>query len=162
MAEVDPRRRHLGHPQRCRHQADDFTVGGEPRMTKQFGAQLQRFATRRQRRRQGMEDAVAIAQPGDPLPIEQMGVDPGNLRRHVGAHPERASRQLIDEFESPQLQILAGAGEQGIEVLEQGRHDQFVAVHLRTDQAVDAAAVRSSAASDGSASAICSGNSQFI
>ena len=60
--------------------------------------------------------------------VEQMGVDPRRLRRDIGTHPHGASGKLIDQLEGAQIEILAGAGQQRLEVFEHRRHDEFEAV----------------------------------
>ncbi len=63
-----------------------------------------------------------------------MRVDTRHLRRHVGAQAERAARQLVDQLEGAQVQILAPARQQRLEVFEQRRHDHLVAVDAKAVQ----------------------------
>ncbi len=56
-----------------------------------------------------------------------MGIDARHLRCHVGAHAHHSAGELIGELEGLQVEIVAGAGEQGLEILDEGRHHQFVA-----------------------------------
>ena len=60
--------------------------------------------------------------------IEQMGVDACRLRRDVGAHSHAASGNLVDQLEGTQIEIMAGAGQQRLEVLKHRRHDEFEAM----------------------------------
>jgi hypothetical protein len=54
-------------------------------------------------------------------------VDASGLRRGVGAQAQRAAAELIDELEGLQVELMPGAGEQRIQMLEQRRHDQLEA-----------------------------------
>ena len=129
MAEVDARQRQLDPVESRRHQADDFEVGFDAGITIQFGPQLDLLAAGRNVGRQGMQGAAAITQARDTLMVEQMRVDTGRLRRHVGADAHGPPRQLIDQLEGAQVQVLAGAGQQGIKVFEHRRHDVLEAAH---------------------------------
>jgi hypothetical protein len=60
-----------------------------------------------------------------------VGVDARHLRRGVGAQAQGAARELVDQLEGLQAQRLAGAGEQGFEVLQQRRHHQLIAIAAR-------------------------------
>jgi hypothetical protein len=55
-------------------------------------------------------------------------VDARDLRRDVRAHAEQAPGQRVDHLERLQLEIASGAGEQRLEVLDQRRLDEAVAV----------------------------------
>jgi hypothetical protein len=57
-----------------------------------------------------------------------MGVDAGDLRRAVGTQAHHAAGELVDQLEGLQIQRLAGAGQQRLQVLQQGRHDQLIAI----------------------------------
>jgi hypothetical protein len=57
-----------------------------------------------------------------------VGVDARHLRRGVGAQAQRAAGQLVDQLEGLQPERLAGAGQQRLQVLQQGRHHQLVAI----------------------------------
>ena len=57
-----------------------------------------------------------------------MRVDPRDLRRNVGAQAHHASRELVHQREGLQVEIVAGAGEQRLDVFQQRRHDQLVTV----------------------------------
>jgi hypothetical protein len=86
-------------------------AAGRPRyrpqagMAIEFGAELQRLARGVKARRQRMQHAAAIAQAGNALAIEQMGVDTRHLRRDVGANSHRAAGQLIDQLEGAQVKV---------------------------------------------------------
>ncbi len=143
MAEIDAPDRHLDPLQRPRHEPDYFEVGGDAGVAVHFGADQQRLAARGDARRQGMQHAAAIAQPGDARLVEQVRVDARRLRGDVGADAERPAGKLVGELESAQLEILPGAGQQRFEVFEQRRHDELEAaaaevVEQRPAQAFDA------------------------
>ena len=97
-------------------------------MSVEFGADLYRLAAGGYGRRHGMQHAVAIAQTGDATVVEQMGINARRLRRDIGTHAHGASGKLIDQLEGTQIEILAGAGQQRLEVFEHRRHDEFEAV----------------------------------
>ena len=54
-------------------------------------------------------------------------VDAGRLRRHVCAQSQQTPGKLVDQLEGLQVKIMAGAGEQGIQILNKRRLDQLVA-----------------------------------
>ena len=97
-------------------------------MAVDFGAELQRLARGVGSVGTGVQHRTAITQPGHAFAIEQVGVDARHLRRAVGPQPEHAPGQLIDQFERLQIERLAGTGQQGLQMLEQRRHDQLVTV----------------------------------
>ena len=97
-------------------------------MAVDLGADLQRLARRVQAGRLRVQHAAGIAQAGDGVAVQQVGVDAGDLRRHVGAQAEQAAAHRIDEFKSAEIGVLSGAGQQRIDVFEQRRHHEFVAV----------------------------------
>ena len=59
--------------------------------------------------------------------------------------PERAAAELVDELEGLQVELMAGARQQRLEVLEQRRHHQLEAVAARAGRAGCAAAPRCAA-----------------
>jgi hypothetical protein len=128
MPQVDAARRHFCQAHQLREQANDLDIGIDTTMPVQFGADLQRLSRRGECRRQRVQDATAIAQPRNPLAIEQMRVDTCHLRRHVGPHAHGPPGKLIDQLERPQLQILTRPGSQRIEILQQRRHDELIAM----------------------------------
>jgi hypothetical protein len=74
-----------------------------------------------------MQHRTQVTQAGGRLPLERVRVDAGGLRRHVGAHPQHAPVQLVGQLEGLQVEVMSGAGQQGLQVFDEGRHDQFVA-----------------------------------
>jgi hypothetical protein len=117
-----------GDLQRLRQQPNHLGVGLDAGMAIELGADLQRLAGGGQPGRQGMQHAAAIAQARHPPAVEQMGVDAGHLRRDVGAQAHGAAGELIDQLEGAQIHVPPAAGEQRLEVLEQRRHHQLVAM----------------------------------
>ena len=79
----------------------------------------------------GMQHRAAVAQAGDAAAVEQMGIDARDLRRGVGAQAEGAAGQLVDELEGLQIERMAGAGKQRLEVLQQWRDHELEAVAAR-------------------------------
>ena len=100
-----------------------------------------------------MQHAVAIAQAGHALVVEQVGVDTRRLRRDVGTYAHRPAGKLIDQLEGAQVQILAGAGQQRLQVFQHRRHDKFETaspemIQDGTAQLLDASGFRRQGISD--------------
>ena len=93
-----------------------------------FCAKLQGFTGGEGTVGAGMQHRATVAKPGHAVAVQQMRIDAGNLRCAVCAQTQGAARQLVDQFEGLQIQRFAGAGEQRLQVFQQGRHDQFVAI----------------------------------
>ena len=75
-----------------------------------------------------MQHAVAVAQPGDAAVVEQVRVDPRRLRRDVGPDAHGTAGKLVGDLERAQLEILPGAGQQGLEIFQHRRHDELETV----------------------------------
>jgi hypothetical protein len=56
--------------------------------------------------------------------------DARGLRRGVCAQAELAAAHLVDELEGLQVEVAAGARQQRLDMLEQRRHHQLIAVAL--------------------------------
>ena len=61
---------------------------------------------------------------------QMMGVHARHLRRHIRPDPEQTPALLVRQFEGLQIQIVTRAGQQGLEVVDEGGHDQFIAPTL--------------------------------
>jgi hypothetical protein len=109
-------------------QQQDFQVGLQPGMAIDLGAKLQRLARGMRPVGAGVQHRAAVAQARDTLTVEQVGIDAGHLGRAVGAQAHHAARELVHQLEGLQVQRLAGAGEQRLQVLQQRRHHQLVAI----------------------------------
>jgi len=57
-----------------------------------------------------------------------MRINARRLLRGVGTQSEHAARHLIHQLEGLKIQRFASAGEQGIEMFQQRRHDQLIAI----------------------------------
>jgi hypothetical protein len=108
-------------------------VGALAGLAVELGADLHRLARRAGAGRPRVQHAAAVAQPRLALAVEKVRVDARHLRRDVGAHAHHAARDLVDHLEGAQLEVVPGAGEQRVHVLEQRRHHQLVLVFERTD-----------------------------
>ena len=64
-----------------------------------------------------------------------MGIDASHLRRGVHTQTQGATGELVDHFESLKVQCTACAGEQGFDMLQEGRHHQLIAKTLCSVQA---------------------------
>ena len=116
-------------------------------MAVDLSADLERLARAVHPARQRVQHASGITQARHSAAVQEMRVDARDLRRDVRAHAQHAARKLVDELERPEVQIVPRAGEQRIDVFEQRRHDELVAVHgeeieHRAAQALDARRLR--------------------
>ena len=114
--------------QAVQRQVQCLQVGFHALVAVDLGTELQRLARGAGAVRAGMDDGAAVAQAREALAVEQMGVDASHLLRGIGTQAHGAARQLVDELAGLQVQRLPCAGEQGFEVLQHGRHDQFIAI----------------------------------
>ena len=74
-----------------------------------------------------MQHGPEIAQPGRRLAAQMMGIHACDLGRHVGAHAKQTPGELIGELEGLEIQILPGAGQERIQIIDEGRNDQLIA-----------------------------------
>ena len=117
-------RRGLQHVER---QFLDLQIGLQSRVAEDLRAELQGLA-RTQSTGPRMQNRPAITKACHVRAVQQMGVDARGLRRGVGTQPERAAAELVDQLEGLQIECLAGARQQRLQVLEQRRDDQLEAV----------------------------------
>jgi hypothetical protein len=78
-----------------------------------------------------MQHRAAVTQSGDAPAVEQVGVNAGDLGRAVSSQTQHPTRELVDQFEGLKVKRLAGTGQQGLQMLQHGRHDQLIAVATR-------------------------------
>jgi len=126
VADVDARVAHARELERLAQQPQDLQVGLDPRVAVELGAELDRLARRRGPCGTRMQHAAAVAQARHALAVEQMGVDARHLRRDVGAQAHHPARDLVHHLEGAKLEIVPGAGEQRIRVLDERRHHELV------------------------------------
>jgi len=86
-----------------------------------LGTDLERLASRSQLAWTRMQHRPAVTQSRDTLPIEQVRIDARDLRCHISPKAHRAPGQLVDQFEGAQIEVMAGAGQQRLHVLEHRR-----------------------------------------
>ena len=146
VGQIDHRPGHTGGLEHVQRQFLHLQVGLQAGVAEDLGAELQRL-TRAESAGARMQDRAAVAQPRHTLPIEQVRVDARGLRRGVGAQAQRAAAELVHQLEGAQIQLMARASEQRIQMFEQRRHDQLEAVAARTveqaaPQFLDAARLR--------------------
>ena len=60
--------------------------------------------------------------------VKQMCINARSLRRDVGANAHGTAGQLVSQFESTQVEILPGPGQQGLKIFQERRHDELEAV----------------------------------
>ena len=65
-----------------------------------------------------------------------MGIDARHLRCAVSAQAQHPTRNLVHQLESLQIERFAGAGQQRLQVFQQRRHDQFIAIATRHIQQI--------------------------
>ena len=117
---------HPGHVQGGHHQAENLQVALHPGMTVQFGADLQGAAGSGKAVAPGTEHAADIAQAVGLVPAQLVGVDTRRLGRDVRAYAQQAAADLVGHLEGLVLQVLAGPGEQGVEVLDERGDHQLI------------------------------------
>jgi hypothetical protein len=119
---------HAGGFQAFKRQLLGFQVGLQPGVAVDFGAELQRLTGGVGAVGAGVQHGAAIAKAGHAVAVEQVGVNAGHLGGGVGAQAQGAAGKLVDQLESLQIQRFAGAGQERLKVLQQWRHDEFIAV----------------------------------
>ena len=60
-----------------------------------------------------------------------MRINARHLGRYVRAHAHGTARQLVNQLEGLQIEIVAGAGQQRIDIFQHRRQHQLVAVTLK-------------------------------
>ena len=105
-------------------------------MTINFGAKLQRFACSVGRARAGVHHRTAVAQARHASAVQKVRVNASDLWRAVSTQTHHLPGELIHEFEGLQIQRLTRPREQRLQVLQQRRHDQLVAIASRHVQQV--------------------------
>ena len=108
------------------HQHQHFQIAFVATVTIQFHPGLIRTARTAKAVGAGTQHRAHITQPDRTGTLEPVSIDPGHLWRHIGPHPHHPPAQLIGQFEGLQLQIVAGAGQQRLQKLDQRGGNQFV------------------------------------
>ena len=130
QAHVTEFQRDVGHRrlgQDLEQQRDDFGVAFDSCMPVELRADLQRVARTGELVRHGVHDRADITEALWCLCRQAVGVDARDLRRHVRAHAHQTPGDLVDELERLQIEVFAVTRQQGVEVLDDRRDDQFVA-----------------------------------
>ena len=127
IGEIDDDVLDAGDVQAFERQIEDLEVGLQAFMAVDLGAELERLAGRTAAGRPGVQHRSAIAQARDVLAIQHVGIDARDLRRAVGAQAERPAAQLVDQLERLQVERVAGARQQRLDVLEHRRDHQLEA-----------------------------------
>jgi len=131
IGHVNAGRLHSGCSQAIQRQLQRLQIRLESAVAIDLSTELQGFARGVGATRACVQHRPAIAQACDALAIEQMRVDARHLRCAVGAQAHHAPRELIDQFESLQVECLTGPRQQGLQMLQQGWHHQLVAIATR-------------------------------
>ncbi|MNF62659.1 hypothetical protein D3C84_443430 [compost metagenome] len=128
---------HIGHSgelEHFQHQADDFHVTRRTGITVELGTQLDRAARGRQRARLGMQHAAGIAQAIRTFAAQGVGIDARHLRRDVGAESHQVARQRVGHLEGTQIEVLACASQQRLEIFNVRSDHEVVAPTLEQVQ----------------------------
>ncbi|MNS65151.1 hypothetical protein D3C72_983010 [compost metagenome] len=97
-------------------------------MAVDLGAELQRLAGGVRAVGPGMDHRAAVAQARHAVAVQQVGIDARHLGGGVGTQAHAAAGELVDKLEGLEVERLAGARKQRLQVLEQRRHHQLVAI----------------------------------
>ena len=132
QGEVD---REIGHPdrrQRLARHRDHLDIGGRPAGADQLGPGLPDLPLGPHLRPLDPEHLAGIAQPQRPRLVRQPGRgDAGDLRRHVGAHPDHAVRDRVHRAKGVARHRGAGARQQRLLEFDQRRLHPLVAVRAQ-------------------------------
>ena len=112
MAQVQAHGIEARQRQRGQRELLNFRIRFETGVTINFGTDLQWLAGGVQPDRAGMQDAACVAQSRHRITIQQMRIDPRDLGRHVGPQANGSARQLVDQLEGTQVEILSRSGQQ--------------------------------------------------
>ena len=115
------------HVQALEHEVEDLEVGLESFVTVDLGAELQGLAGRPGPGGARAQHRAAVAEPGHSGTVEHVRIDSRRLRRAVGAQAEGSAAQLIDELERLQVEGVAGARKERLDVLQHRRDDELEA-----------------------------------
>ena len=127
VPEIEMHVAHSGERERLQHEADHLAVALDAGVPVELRAHLHRRARAREAIGQRVQHGADVAKPHRLLSAERLRVDARDLRRHVGAHPHHPAGQLIRQLEGGEIEVVPGADEQGVEILDEGRDDELVA-----------------------------------
>jgi len=97
-------------------------------VTEALRTDLDDFARRARRRRDGAQHAARITEPRGTRFVQQVRVDPCDLWRDVGAHADEPPRQRVDDLERLQVEVASAARQQRFEMLDERRLHQPITV----------------------------------
>ena len=121
-----------GHAERCERLAghrDRLDIGLRARRADQLGADLADLALRPDLGAFDPQHLARIAQPQRPRRVAEPGRgDAGDLRRHVGAHPDHAVRDRVHQAEGGRRHRRPGAREQCLLEFDERRLDPLIAM----------------------------------
>ena len=98
-------------------------------MTVDFSANLQGLTSGVQALGQRMQYRAAVGKARNAFAIEQMRINARCLGRGIGAQTHAAPGQLVYQLQGTQIHVMTGSSHQRIEILQQRRHHQLVAMH---------------------------------
>ncbi|MOA17263.1 hypothetical protein D3C78_1375150 [compost metagenome] len=81
-----------------------------------------------------MQHATGVAQTARAFTAQGVRIDARDLRGDVSPKAHLPTRLRVDNLEGPQIQVLAGTGEQRFQVLDMRGHDELVTPALEQIQ----------------------------
>ena len=115
-----------GRANRLQHELEDLDITGNAVMAKELGTDLEGIARTLERVGARPQDRSHVAETCGRFPLELVRIDPGDLRRGVGSDAHHAAGNLVSQLERLCIQVAAGSCEQGIEIFDDRRIDEFI------------------------------------
>ncbi len=129
QGQIDRQMRHPDRLQGLARDRDRLDIGGRPLGADQLGAGLADLALGPHLRAFDPQYLAGIAEPQRPRHVRHpSGGDAGDLRRHVGAHPDHPVRDRVHQPEGVACRRGAGARQQRFLELDERRLDLLIAM----------------------------------
>jgi hypothetical protein len=91
-------------------------------------ADLQRFTGPIQAGRQRVQYAARVTKPVYAFAVHQVRVNASDLGSDIRTHAQRAARQLVNQLERTQIEVVAGSSQQRLDIFEQRRQNELIAM----------------------------------
>ena len=124
--------------ERTHGQRHDFGIGFNAARTEELNTRHHGFAACEGMHRTCVQAAAGVAQAAHTFASENMRIDAGALRRHVGSDADRAARARIHEFERAVVEVAAASRQKRVDVFDHRRLHEFKPVHLEQIEATAA------------------------
>ncbi len=128
VGKVDDQAMEARDTQTLERQFGCFQIGFQASVTVNFGAQLQLLACRVRTFRASVQHRATVAETGDAISVEQVSINASHLRRGIRTETQRAATELVHELEGLEPQCVPRSGQQRLQVLQHGRHHEFIPV----------------------------------